>query len=178
MKVSMKNSKNLNYNIRTHHGNQYSAFNIVSGEIRQFRDAIARNNFFESIGIKLADNHNVIKNCKNMTKIVNEEEVETYRTNISDDGWIICEYMADTVELINYIQTLISILNKKSKRLANRIKNILSSAKQNVILLTETIIKNVQKIKNDFKEKIVYYRPLFLLEKNINYRYSNFLIQD
>lgn len=165
MKEIKNKSKKLNYNIRTHFGHQYSAFNITTGEIRQFRDAMARNNFFKSIGIKLADNHNIIKNCKNMTKIVNEETVESYRTNIHESGWVICEYIADTIELINYIQKLIIILNKKSKRLAERIKKILKMTKQNFTLLTNTILKNIEKIKNKFRSAINYFRPLFLLEK-------------
>lgn len=172
MKEMKSKSKKLNYNIRTHHGNQYSAFNIINGEIRQFRDAIARNNFFESIGIKLADNHNIIKNCKNMTKIVNDEKVESYRTNIHESGWVICEYIANTVELINYIQKLITIVREKSKRLNERIEKILSSAKQNFILLTNTILQNILKVKNEFRDSICYFRPLFLLEKFTNYNFS------
>lgn len=173
MKEMKNKSKKLNYNIRTHFGHQYSAFNLISGEIRQFRDTIARNNFFESIGIKLADNHNIIKNCKNMTKIVNNENVESYRTNIHESGWIICEYIADTIELINYVQKLIIIVKEKSKRLNERIKKILSTTKRNFILLTNTIIQNVQKIKNNFRENINYFRPLFLLEKIItNYNFN------
>ena len=176
MKEMKNKSKKLNYNIRTHYGHQYSAFNIISGEIRQFRDTIARNNFFESIGIKLADNHNIIKNCKNMTKIVNNEEVESYRTNIHESGWIICEYIADTIELINYVQKLITIVKEKSKRLNERIKMILSMAKQNFILLTNTILQNVQKIKNKFRNTINYFRPLFLLEKTTNYNFNRLKI--
>lgn len=172
MKSAKKNSKKLNYNIRTHYGHQYSAFNIISGEIRQFRDTIARNNFFNSIGIKLSDNHNIIRNCKNMTKIVNEEDVDSYRTNILESGWIICEYIADTIELIQFVQKLILIVNKKSKKLAERIKKILFHTKQNFILLTNSIIETVSKIKIEFKNKITYYRPLNLLEKIT----SNYLI--
>ena len=176
MKEMKNKSKKLNYNIRTHYGNQYSAFNIISGEIRQFRDTIARNNFFESIGIKLADNHNIIKNCKNMTKIVNNEEIESYRTNIHESGWIICEYIADTIELINYVQKLITIVKEKSKRLNERIKTILSMAKQNFILLTNTILQNVKKVKNEFRDTINYFRPLFLLEKTTNYNFNRLKI--
>ena len=176
MKEMKNKSKKLNYNIRTHYGHQYSAFNIISGEIRQFRDTIARNNFFESIGIKLADNHNIIKNCKNMTKIINNEEVESYRTNIHESGWVICEYIADTIELINYVQKLITIVKEKSKRLNERIKMILSMAKQNFILLTNTILQNVQKIKNKFRNTINYFRPLFLLEKTTNYNFNRLKI--
>ncbi len=169
MKEMKNKSKKLNYNIRTHFGNQYSAFNLISGEIRQFRDSIARNNFFESIGIKLADNHNIIKNCKNMTKIVNGELVESYRTNIHESGWVICEYIADTIELINYVQKLVLIVKEKSKRLNERIKNILKQSKKNFILLTNSILKNIQKIKIEFKNNINYFRPLFLLEKTIHF---------
>lgn len=168
MKDMKNKSKKLNYNIRTHFGHQYSAFNLISGEIRQFRDAVARNNFFESIGIKLADNHNIIKNCKNMTKIVNGELVESYRTNIHESGWIICEYIADTIELINYIQKLIMIVKEKSKKLNERIKKILYSSKENFIILTNSIIQNIRKIKINFRKNINYFRPLILLEKITN----------
>ena len=159
----IKTSKNKNFNIKTHYGHQYSAFNLISGEIRQFRDAIARNNFFKSIGVKLSDNHNIIKNCKNMTKIVNGDNIESYRTNILDNGWIICEYIADTIELIKYIKKLIDILNLKSKKLANRIKKILSKTKQEFTLTVKNIIKTTEKIKINLKNKFIYFRPLRLL---------------
>lgn len=164
MKYAKKNSKKLNYNVRTHFGKQYSAFNLISGEIRQFRDAIARNNFFSSIGVKLSDNHNIIKNCKSMSKIVNGEDVDSYRTNILENGWVICEYIADHVKLVKFVETLILILNSKSKKLADRIKKILSKSKKKIIVLTNKIIKSVQKLKFNLKDKLVYYRPFQQLE--------------
>ena len=107
-----------------------------------------------------------------MTKIVNNEKVESYRTNIYESGWIICEHIADTIELINYIQKLITIVKEKSKRLNERIKMILSMAKQNFILLTNAILQNIQKVKNEFRNTINYFRPLFLLEKFTNYNFN------
>ena len=65
--------------------------------------------------------------------VVNNEEVESYRTNIHESGWVICEYIADTIELINYVQKLIIIVKEKSKRLNKRVEKILSMAKQNFI---------------------------------------------
>ena len=160
IKLSKKKSKKPIYNMKTHYGHQYSAFNIINGQIRQFRDTIARNNFFNSIGVKLADNHNIIKNCKNMTKIVNGEQVESYRSNVLENGWIICEYIADTVELIKFVQKLILILKEKSKRLAERIKNILSQCKENFIHLTNHIIDVVcsMKFKLHYKFECKYFK--------------------
>ena len=111
-----------------------------------------------------------------MTKIVNNENVESYRTNIHESGWVICEYIADTIELINYVQKLITIVKEKSKRLNERIKTILSMAKQNFILLTNTILQNVKKVKNEFRDTINYFRPLFLLEKTTNYNFNRLKI--
>ena len=111
-----------------------------------------------------------------MTKIVNNEEVESYRTNVHESGWIICEYIADTIELINYVQKLITIVKEKSKRLNKRIKMIFSTAKQNFILLTNIIVQNVQNVKNKFRNTINYFRPLFLLEKATNYNFNRLKI--
>lgn len=161
MKLVKKNNKKPINNAKTHYGNQYSAFNLISGEIRQFRDTIARNNFFNSIDVKLADNHNVIKNCKNMTKIVNGEQVDSYRSNILENGWVICEYIADTIELVKFVQKLICILKEKSKRLAKRVEEILSKCKENFIHLTNHIIHTICEMKVRLYDKFVIHNKSF-----------------
>lgn len=148
---------------RTHFGSQYSAFNLITGETRNFRDVIARNNFFKMKNINLTSNRNISKNCKTMDCISKGIHVESYSLNILDkSGWIICKYIADTDKFINYIQSILSETVNKSKRMMARISKILKNSKQNIILMMNLIHKSTVTLWNHLKEKLSYYRPYHL----------------
>jgi hypothetical protein len=162
---------------RTHFGCQYSAFNLITGETRNFRDVVARNNFFKMKNIKLTSNRNISKNCKIMDNIFNNISVDSYSLNILDEsGWIISKYIADTDKFINYIKSVLSETINKSKRMFARISKILSNSKQNLILMISIIHKTTITLWKHLKEKLSYYRPYHLyryisdnLENSVSY---------
>ncbi len=155
-------------NLRTHYGLQYSAFNLMSGEIRQFRDAVARNNFFDSLNTKLSDNHNILLNCKNMRKIVDGDKVESFRANIFENGWVVCEYIADIVELAKFVKSLVMKLLEKSKRTAKKLRDIFSKAKKNFFNIVNKIIDTTIKMKFNLRKKFSFARTMKLLESVVD----------
>lgn len=167
IKRKSEESKLKMNNKRTHFGKQYSAINITNGNIRQFRDVRARNKFFESINCKLACDRSVAENCENMNKIVMNEKIENYRTNIMKNGWIICDYISDLSKLTEFINTLIIKVCEKSKRLCSRIEQIKKSAEKNIFLIINTIKHKTNEMREKVKNKLSYFRPLNLFESVI-----------
>lgn len=156
-----KSQCNKNYNVRTHYGYQYTAFNITNGQIRQFRDAIARNNFFKSQNINL-NNHNIIRNCKNMDSIVNNDS-SSYKINLLNNGWIICNYIPNPLDLLKFIQNLIIKIKINSVRIFNKIKKILLKNKTKIVFLINLLKNKIKKSFLKIKNNICYFRPLSLL---------------
>ena len=146
---------------KTHYGKQYSAYNIITKEIRQFRDCQARNNFFKSIGIKLPNNHIITRNCKNMNRIITEKKSDSYKINLHD-GWVIMDYIPSHEKLIDCVKELIITVYNKSKRVAEKIKNFMSKCKENFVFMTNTATIRIRKMKNRLKKNLEYIRPLSL----------------
>ena len=148
-------------NRKTHFGKKYTVYNFKSGNILVFRDCYARNNFFTwNTKIKLADNHNINRNCKNQDLLVNGDDVDKLRMNIfEDDGWIIMNYIPNIEKIKEYVQTLLHKLVAFSVTWKNRLQHLLKSI-DNVLEKFNNIIKKFNEYMN---KQINYFRPLHLL---------------
>lgn len=178
-KYKAENKNKLIWN-RTHYGNQYSAFNVLTGEMRQFRDCKARNNFFKSRNIKLPNDHVINRNCKNMDKIVKNKKSDNYKVNLNKNGWIITSYIADHKKLANFIMELIIILHNKSHKLAKRIKEMGIKSKKNILIIVNSAYHKIKKLKQKLNKIIKYPRPLSLFEyvtQNQNLNINNYLLK-
>lgn len=149
---------------RTHHGKQYSAYNIVTGEMRTFRDCYARNNFFKLKGINIPSNNTVNHNCNNMDNIVTKKNKYTYKINLFNNGWIVTNYIPNHAELAVFVQSLLSIIHSESKRISLKIERIIANCKQQFILMTNSAKVKIKLLKNKLRKKINYFRPLYVLE--------------
>lgn len=151
-------------NKKTHIGHQYIAYNFKDGRKIIFRDAHARNNFFNwNTNVKLADNHVITRNCKNQTKIVKgcEDELEKLQMNIyENEGWIITSYIGDDEKFKEYILTLVHKLCILSDVWKRRLFNLLETIDK----VMEKISTLILKIKERIKYYIYYFRPLNLLD--------------
>lgn len=158
--IAINNDETLLLKHRTHYGKRYTAYNFITGEIKTFRDCLARNNFFKGIGIKLADNHIINRNCHNMDDVVLEgKKLEKYQMNVFEKtGWIIMNYMSDEKEIKKYVQKLLHILTEVSKKWKSRLYNLIEKADK----LIEESLKKLEKFMNEIMKKISSYRPINL----------------
>lgn len=148
-------------NKRTHFGKHYIAYNLYNGQKVVLRDCNARNNFCSYVGIKLPDNHDVLRNCKVQNKIVKGEEVESCQTNIySDSGWIITSYIQNDKEFKNYISVLINELISRSTMWKNKLLPYLDK----IMYTLNKVFDKILEIKENLKDKLHYFRPLHLLD--------------
>ena len=155
-----KNSSALIYK-KTHFGKRYTAYNFKSGKLLHFRDCNARNNYFNwNTKIKLTDNHNINRNCKNQDLLVSGNNIDKFRMNIfENDGWIIMSYIPNIENIKDYIQTLFNKLITLSVKWKNRLKNII----KNINELLKKSHENLKKFKEKIKDSVNYFRPLHLL---------------
>lgn len=146
---------------RTHQGRQYSAYNMKTGQIIQFRDCHARNNFFErELNCKLADNKVINRNTNNMDDIINGKKVKSYKVNILDNGWIILNHYSNLNHLLYAVRTFIAEVTEKSKRLANRIARIMKDMKETCIEVIERTKEEMTKIKRNLMQTVRYFTSL------------------
>lgn len=146
---------------KTHYGYEYVAVNIKTNQTVHFRDSIARNNFMSMNNIKLSDNHNILRNCKCMNDIVNNIEVESCRTNINDDGWIIMSYH-DKMDIEEYVKTLLENLQRISILWRNRINKLLKSIGKTIKTLFNNMTEKLKIIFNKYKKENQSYKPFHL----------------
>lgn len=147
---------------KTHFGKHYMAYNLYDGQKIVFRDAHARNNFFNNqLKIKLPCDHDIIRNCKVQDKIAKGLEVETCQTNIySENGWIITSYIPNEDEFRFFIHSLITELINRSAMWKNKLLKVMDKIK----FTLSKVIDKVIEIKEKLKDKLCYFRPLHLLD--------------
>ena len=147
--------------LRTHYGNQYTAYNFKTKEIVNFRDCIARNNFFKLKGIKLANNNVINRNCDNMNKLVNGDELEKYQVNVLENsGWIIMNYIPNEEDVYYFVQTLIHKLIIFSKKWKKR----LSEYVRKIDDLINDILRKLSEFKNKVHKLFTCFRPITLYD--------------
>ena len=145
--------------IKTHYGNQYTAYNFKTNEIVNFRDCIARNNFFKLKGIKLADNHVINRNCDNMDMVVNGDELNKYQMNILENsGWIIMNYIPNEEDVYYFVQTLLHKLIIFSKKWKSRLFEYIKKIDD---LIRSTLYK-LEKFRNKIHKLFTCFRPITL----------------
>lgn len=147
---------------KTHYGKQYSAYNLVTGEMRQFRDCQSRNNFFKMSEISLND-HVVNRNCKNMDAIVKNEKSDSYKINLRN-GWVIMNYIPDHAKMVKFVEKLIVVIHKNSKRIFEKINEFLKKCEKNIMLVTNTACQKIKGIRKSLRNKFNYFRPLSLYD--------------
>ena len=156
-----KHNENPHYFLkqRTHYGYQYTAYNFKTNEMVSFRDCVARNNFFESKGIDLANNHVINRNCNHMDKVVNGDELNRYQVNIFEkSGWIIMNYISNEEEVYSYVQVLLHKLVIFSKRWKARLCEYIRKIDD----MIEKAIYKLQKFRNKIRSFFKCFRPITL----------------
>jgi hypothetical protein len=156
-----RDKKKTIYHKKTHYGKEYIAVNIKTNQTVHFRDSVSRNNFMIMNDIPLSDNHNIIKNCNCMDNIVNGNSVESCRTNIHENGWVIMNYHAD-LDIEHYIKTLFRNLKKISKIWKSRIEKLLCSIGKTIETLFNNFTEKLSTLMKKYKKQNNSYKPLHL----------------
>lgn len=177
---------NIAWYPKTHFGNQYSAYNIKTHQLLNFRDAQSRDAFLMTNLNIIPNDSQLRNNCKNMDKIVIGESVNDFQANVYEkSGWIILHYIPNVEELLLYVKKLIINLHKYSSKWAKRLEKEISNIKDIIINKIELALKEVYEMRNRCFNYFSFRRPLSLFRSyttcltkfNLSVYYSSYDIR-